>query len=508
MCVLLLFLHVGAGPAAAQGTAINMSMNGEQAVHGDEIVVLEDPNANITISAETRIDLIELRVNGDTYRSYSPNSTNFDRSLPLELDPNDNTVEIIAKADGVTTLQTAVTKYTAAPSVRYTSPFSTTVSGGPNSTINVTSGQITLAGDLHTLLDVKRIRIERTTNYGPDNSNSTTDRRFHRISNPGESFSQDLLLANGKNEIVAEYTDSQGRTNTDRFTLIVDDKTDPVIEFDVVNETYTDTVRISGTVQDQTKLKRVEINRTSNNGSQVLMLSGNAKPNPDRLSYEFDTTVELYNDNDDNVFQITAEDTAGNIRNRTLSITYDPEPEIQITDATTDVDTETVRVTGKISEAEISRVTVETVNSATGDRLDIVRVYDAGGFTDEVSLDQKLTASRQGTIVNVLVVYRSGQYSTSITAEVPDTNESIETNNTAPSGNVSSVQSSESANTTQDTTEDSSSNKTTNESDSSGEKEKQTDKESASPTLLPIRTREAFGGIVIVGGVYLFGHWV
>jgi len=30
----------------------------------------------------------------------------------------------------------------------------------------------------------------------------------------------------------------------------------------------------------------------------------------------------------------------------------------------------------------------------------------------------------------------------------------------------------------------------------------------SSPTLIPIRTREAFAGVVMVGAIYLLGHWV
>ncbi|WP_424014192.1 hypothetical protein ACOZ35_14285 [Halorubrum xinjiangense] len=507
VCIIFLFIYTGAGAVTAQETAVNMTIDDEQLTAGDELVVLEDPNTNITVTAETPIDLVELRVNGDVYRSYRPNSTQFDRSLTLELDPNENDVEVIAKTDRVTTVETSVTKHTAAPRVRYISPFSTSIKGGPNSTVNVTSGQITLAGDLHTVLDVKRIRIERTSNYGSGENSSKEDRRIHRISNPGDSFSQDLLLANGTNDIVAEYTDSRGRTNTDRFTLVLDDKTDPEIEFEVENQSYTDTTSISGTVRDETKIKRVEINRTSNNGSQILMMSGTAKPNPDLLEYSFDTSVELYDDDDDNEFQITAEDAAGNIRNRTLSISYDPQPDVSVTEATTNVETETVRVTGTVSEAEISQVTVETINTRTGERLDLVRVYDAGSFTDSVNFDQDLRSSPENTMVYVLVSYRTGQYSTKIRPDVPDTQEDGD-NSTASANNATSTKSEETNTTAQNTSKGNTTNQSANDTDTTGGEKTQSDSGTESPALFPIRTRDAFGGTVIVGGIYLLGHWV
>ncbi|MDV7349668.1 hypothetical protein R3751_07755 [Halorubrum distributum] len=509
MCLLLLLVYTGVGSVTAEETTVNMTIDNEDATGGAELVVFEDPETNITVTANTPIDLLEIRVNGDIYRSYRPNSTQFDRSLTLELDPNENTVETIVKTDGITTIQTAVTKHTAAPRVRYTSPFSTTIKGGPNSTVNVTSGQVTLAGDLHTMLDVERVRIERTTDYGPGENSSQVDRRIHRISNPGDSFSQELLLANGTNEIVAEYTDSRGRTNTDRFSIILDDETDPQIEFTAENESYTDTAHVSGIVRDETKLTRVEINRTSNNGSQVLLLSGNAKPNPDMLKYEFDTTVDLYDDNDDNEFQITAEDAAGNIRNRTFSIRYDPEPDVSVTEATTNVETETVRVTGTVSDAEIGQVTVETVDTRTGERMDLVRPYDAGSFTDKVNIDQELKASPENTLVYVLVKYRTGEYTTKITPDVPDTQQDTDADtDTASATTTNSTNSTETNTTTQNARSEDTGNSSVSDTDGPSGDGSPSDAESESPTLLPIRTRDAFGGIVIVGGTYLLGHWV
>lgn len=509
MCLLLLAVYTGAGSVTAEGTTVNMTINNEDATDEAELVVFENPDTNITVTTNTPIDLLEIRVNGDIYRSYRPNTTQFDRSLTLELDPNENTVETIVKTDGLTTIQTSVTKHTAAPRVRYTSPFSTTVKGGPNSTINVTSGQVTLAGDFHTMLDVERVRIERTTNYGSGENSSKVDRRIHGISNPGDSFSQELLLANGTNDIVAEYTDSRGRTNTDRFSIILDDETDPQIEFTAENESYTDTAHISGVIRDETKLKRVEINRTSNNGSQVLLLSGNAKPNPDMLRYEFDTTVDLYDDNEDNEFQITAEDAAGNIRNRTLSIRYEPEPDVSVTEATTNVETETVRVTGTVSEAEISRVTVETVDTRTGERIDLVRLYDAGRFTDKVNIDQELKASPENTLVYVLVNYRTGEYSTKITPDVSDTQRDTDADtDTASATTINSTNSTETNTTIQTARSENTRNKSVIDTESTGEDGPPSDTGSESPTLLPIRTRDALGGIVVVGGTYLLGHWV
>ncbi|MDB2294242.1 hypothetical protein PM085_18690, partial [Halorubrum ezzemoulense] len=232
-------------------------------------------------------------------------------------------------------------------------------------------------------------------------------------------------------------------------------------------------------------------------------------PNPDKLKYSFDTTVELYDDNDDNEFKITAEDAAGNIRNQTFVIKYEPEPEVNITNATINLEGKTVHLAGTVSQAEISRVTIETFNTSTGERLDLDRVYDTETFTNAVSFDKEFRASAKGTIVTILVSYRSGQYSTSITPEIPDSQKETNTNNgTETTDNTTSVQSETTNRTVQNTTETKPDNQTSVETNSSSGNESQPDTTPNSPTLLPVRTRDAFGGIVVVGGAYILGHWV
>ncbi|WP_200531433.1 hypothetical protein [Halorubrum sp. LN27] len=264
-----------------------MTVDGEPLTNSGERIVLEDPTANVSVESSDPIDLIEIRVNGEIRNSYRPDNRSFEQSVSLALDPNENTVEVIARGDSVSTFKTTLTKNTAAPRVRYTSPFSTTVLGGPENETNVSSGQVTLAGDFHTVSEVDRVQIERThiVETEDKNEDNQTDRKLYRITDPGDSFSQDLLLGNGKNEIVARYTDTNGRTNTDSFDLIVDDATDPNITLNTPDKSYTDSVRIRGEIRDETKLDRVAINRTSNNASQVLLTSSGTEPNRERLSY-------------------------------------------------------------------------------------------------------------------------------------------------------------------------------------------------------------------------------
>jgi len=505
LCLVLVATGVGTG--AAQATTTNVTVDGEPLTNSGERIVLEDPTANVSVESSDPIDLIEIRVNGEIRNSYRPDNRSFEQSVSLALDPNENTVEVIARGDSVSTFKTTLTKNTAAPRVRYTSPFSTTVLGGPENETNVSSGQVTLAGDFHTVSEVDRVQIERThiVETEDKNEDNQTDRKLYRITDPGDSFSQDLLLGNGKNEIVARYTDTNGRTNTDSFDLIVDDATDPNITLNTPDKSYTDSVRIRGEIRDETKLDRVAINRTSNNASQVLLTSSGTEPNRERLSYTLDTEVNLYNDNDDNEFRLVAEDAAGNVQERTFTVEYDPTPQVTLSENTTNTTTETVRVVGNVSEAQISRVTLETIDTRSGKRLDISRVYDAGLTTATVEFDQQLTAVPEETVVNILVEYENGQYTHSITPVVSTPQESTADEEVAEGSDESTVDNSTDA----DEAESSNgTNGVVNAAEPGSDDDEPTDDdEGASPTLIPIRTREAFGGVVIVGTIYLLGHW-
>jgi len=499
--VVLLTGSIGVEPATAQKPDINATVGGDRLVQDGEITVLEDPSANVTVTSDTPIKLVEVRVNGEIRRSYRPNETAFSRAVSLDLDPNENTVEIIAQSSSIKSLQTTITKHTAAPRVQYSSPFSTSIKGGPSNETNLSSGQVTLAGSLHTVSTVEQIRIERT--HRPEANNSS--RELYQIRNPGESFSQELLLGVGTNEVVAEYTDANGRTNTDTFRLIVDDATDPTIDLDSPNSSYTDSTEIRGTVRDETKLKKVSLNRTSNNASQVLLLSSDDEPDANRLSYAIDMTVDLFDDNDDNEFKIVAEDAAGNVQTRTFSLNYEPEPQVTITENTTNRTANTVQVAGEISEAEIDRVTVETINTQSGDRLDLARVYDAGTPTTTLEFDRTLRATPDHTVVKLLIEYEDGQQTRTIQPSIATQQEVDETEVDSPSNRSDAVTDAETGSNISATNSDEGG---VNATTDSTKEDTTPDSQSSPPTLIPIRTRDAFGGTVIVGAIYLLGHRV
>ena len=512
------------GTAAAQdGTTIEVAVDGERLADGGERVVHEDPTANVSVDANASIDFIEVRVDGEVRRSYEPGDRSFSQSIPLELGVNENAVEVIVSADGASTFATTLTKRTAAPRVEYSSPFTTTVLGGPENETEVSSGRVTLAGTLHTDTAVESIAIERThfeegagdsaddsgdsEGDADDSNRSATTRELHYISDPGDSFSQPLLLGPGENEIEARYTDTNGKTNTDSFTLVVDDRTNPKINLSVPEVSYTDSARIRGTVRDDTKIDRIAVNRTSNNASRVLLSSTNAEPDPDRIRFDVDTALDLYADDDRNEFRLVVEDSAGNTNEKRFTIPYDPDPRVTFTNETLNATAETVRVAGTVSKAQVSRVSVESTETATGERLDIERVYDAGTPTNEVAFDRTLRAAPGQTTVTVLVIHDGGdQYTATTTLRSDESDDDGNGGDAADNGDESG-----------DSATDGGSNATdggsnaTDDADSPADRPEDGPDESETgvlPAPLTVGTREAFAGTVVVGSVYLLGHWV
>ncbi|MFD1570537.1 hypothetical protein [Halorubrum laminariae] len=530
VCLAISILLASAGPLVAvaagqqdSGPQIDIAIDGEPVADGGERIVQSDPTANITVASNTSIDLIEIRVDGEIRHSYRPENRSFSRAVPLELGLNDNDVEIIADAERVATFEATVTKRTGAPRVKYTSPFTTTVKGGPPDETTVPTGEVTIAGSLHTVSTVDRVTIERTFTYDLDNDENETDRDMYRIEDPGEEFSQDLRLGVGENDIVMRYVDAAGKTNTDEFTLVVDDETAPKMELDVPNVSYSDSARIRGSVSDETKLDRVTLERVDADGSQVLLTETDPGPDAERLNVTVDTRVALHHTDEPNEFRLVAEDTAGNTNEREFAIEHDPDPQVSVSVRETNTTAETVRLAGNITDADVTRVTLETIDTDSGERLDIVRAHETAGPVESVTFDRTLTAAPGRTVANLLVTHDGGaQYTESITPRVDESTESTTESEDGDEDNAGGETEGDGdvgdgtgdATTSMETPETGdgntgSSSGTTDESAQNPDKNGDDggDGSDSGPPLFPfgVGTREALGGVVVVGSVYVLG---
>ena len=152
-------------------------------------------------------------------------------------------------------------------------------------------------------------------------------------------------------------------------------------------------------------------------------------------------------------------------------------------------------------------MTLESIDTRSGERLDIARVYEAGApTTTTVEFDRTLTAVPDKTVVNLIVAYDHGQYSRSITPAVSTSVESDEEGGTdAPA--VTGTEGG--GNTGDESASDGESSGVVGAATGGGDAPTDGDEESTEqggPALVPIRTREALGGVVVVGATYLLGH--
>ncbi|WP_280536373.1 hypothetical protein [Halopenitus sp. POP-27] len=384
----------------------SVSVDGTELAAGDTVRVDGHPTLDVSIEADTAIDLVEVRVNGDIRESFEPGSESFSRTLDVEMDDGENTLEIITNAGGTSTYEATVHKDSTSPYLRYTSPFSTPDLSSPPESTTVGDAQVTLAADIVDEFGVESIVIERRHDYIFASQRETT-RESYEISNPGGSFSQELFLGDGENQITATYTDETGNTRVHEFVLYVDDTEQPTMDLTVPERTGTDEVRVQGTVTDNVKLDRVELEGPTGSTTQVLQ-STHAEPNRDRLSTEVNTVVSL--NEGENDITITAVDAAGNTIERDYTIVYDRDinPDVTFDQERTIVENGQVSVVGRVDRGEIDSVTIESINPETDERIDIVRAYSGDETTSRVDLDHQLAAADGETLVRVIITDSQG----------------------------------------------------------------------------------------------------
>jgi len=190
-----------------------------------------------------------------------------------------------------------------------------------------------------------------------------------------------------------------------------------------------------------------------------------------------------------------------------FSVDYNPTPRVSITKNATNATAKTVHVTGNISEAQIKRVTLETIDTRSGDRLDLARVYGVDApTTSAVELNHTLTAVPGETVITLLITYEHGQYSKTITPVVSALPESTNERATTTADESASDTNAEEEPTSNET--DSGVVSATSGNDDSPTNGGNSLGETPVPTLIPIHPREALGGVIIVGAIYLLGHRV
>ena len=413
-CVLVVLASATVTPAAGASPTVTLAVDGEPVAAGSETLVRADPTVEVRIEASAPIELVDVRVDGVIRWSRDPGESSVEATVPLDLESGANEVTVVANADGVSSVSATVVVDDRRPRVAYTAPFETSVLAGVPEEVRVETAATTLAGDVVDDAGVTRLTVDRAYTY--ERAGTTlASRRHHAQRDPGGSFEQPLLLGNGRNNVTAQYTDRLGQIRVDSFVIVVDDTTAPTVDVSVPARTSAETVQLTGTVRDAVKVTELRVTRPD--GTEAILVQTDAEPDRGQLAVGLDETVALRDGTNEMV--VTARDPAGNTATETVTVerTDDVDPRVNVTARPVAGAGDTVRVAGTVSGGPVTRVTVESVDEATGDRLDVVQVRGGEPVT-RVGVNESLAAANASTTVRVLVTDADGtQHESTVVAE-------------------------------------------------------------------------------------------
>lgn len=408
----LLLVVVGIAAVGGAGTVVRadtpqltVSVDGTPISGGDERRFEQNPPMRIDASAAEGIDSVIVRVNGNTARDFSAGSANFSEEFVVQLEENEaNTVRVIVRDAGgdVESIQFVINKDGVPPFVGFDEPFQTQVQSRPPDVTTLSSSAVRFAGTLKDLTGVRTVTIERTHHYervGEERAVSET----YQIQQPGTTFSQDVFLGYGENEVAFTMIDPLGNQRTYDIEFNIRDEQPPNLTVGTPPAVVrAGSVDVPGEVTDNTQIDEVTYQVEGRTGPVTIVSSEGPRVNPDRQSLSFEQRVPLVPGQ--NTVLIAVTDVAGNTATEEFSVRYNDTvvPQIAIGGVTRENDSVVVR--GSIQSGSYRRVTVETVDAASNETLDFRRLYDDEPTGERLALDESLNASASGEIRVVLRV--------------------------------------------------------------------------------------------------------
>ena len=386
-------------PAGATATppVISLAVDGTELDAGESILVRTDPTIDVTVDANRSIRVVSVRVDGTTVHRATPNDTTFAQSVDVDVSSGDHTVAVVVKTDRVTTHEVTVTKDAERPYVRYTAPFETDQYAPPPDSVSVNRSRVVLAGNFTDVTGVSHLRIERTATYEVGSA-SRNDTEIYTAAELNGSFTQPIFLGVGRNNITARYYDRAGYERVHRFRIEVADTAPPTLSNLSAIRTSPSTLRVAGAATDNGQIRSVAVSPANESGTTYLVDPGFDRPDRTRARVTFRTNRTLSPGSTPIIVEAT--DTAGNTVERTVTVQRTVAPDLRLDPTGTRFVTEgTVVARGRATDGEIASASVETVDPATGDVVDIASIHGGGVVTD-LSFDRRLDApdGRRATI--------------------------------------------------------------------------------------------------------------
>ncbi|MUV59470.1 hypothetical protein [Halobacterium sp. CBA1126] len=400
---------------------ISVTVGGTVLPAGETITTTNDPALTLTITADEPIEIISVRVDGETRRSYVPNSTTFAETTTLDLDAGTHDLAIVVRtADRTTTYAATVTEDSGAPLMTFESPISAGFVGPNgtyeqlNDTYTLNKSTVELRGRIHDQSNVEQVIIEHEYRYQYGTEPRDTDTRIE-ITEPNQTISRTLRLGptqpdvgSGVNSLTIELRDEFGHVREYETTLRVEDTDPPNIsvlkQYPVATRSA---VRIDAEATDRVGLASVGLRIGPANGSGQQYLYTERQPTKQAISKVITPTVDVF-DGTRNITLI-ATDQAGRTTTRELSVNYTElvTPQIQFNRSLSgSVDDRTVQAAGTVSEGQITRVRIETL-TPDGETIDINSVY-SGGVTENLTFRERLDAGSYPAAVRVRVLDVTG----------------------------------------------------------------------------------------------------
>lgn len=392
---------------------------------GGRVITSHDPTITLDVRADSPIEVVSIRVDGETRRTYSPDAESFQRSEEIDLKPRENEVRIVVKANETTTRTGTIVKDNRAPLMTFESPFeagfvnSNGTYSAPNETYTIEDAQVTLAGTFQDETGIEKVRIERTYRTTTNGSGTIYNRSRTTIEEPGESIAYPLRLGPAAQNI-ENGTDIQNGTNTVRLTafdrfeqrrvyevdLLVEDNDAPEIDLHRVSTDVTNqSVTFNFTVTDRVGIESVGYRRGFEDDDGLRYLIFGRRPMSQPVQQTFNETIRVTEGMES--LTLVAEDGVGNVTTQTQFVRYDRlvTPDLRLASAE-HVGENRIRIRGGASDGQITRVHAEVVKD--GEILDIRKVYD-GDVRDRIRVDETLTASSFPVTVRIRVTDATGE---------------------------------------------------------------------------------------------------
>ncbi|NLV03651.1 hypothetical protein [Haloferax volcanii] len=407
---------------------------------GDTITTDDNPTLTVRANGSAPIDLLVVRVDGDSRRIYTPNSTAVNETATLDVNAGEHALEVLVQSNGRTTAHRAtIIEDSIAPAIVFSSPFrtgNTSIYDRPENNYTINRSQIQLDGTLHDHSDVEQVTIELRY-HGQGIDAPWGFRKRIVIDDPNTSISKSLRLGPfneqvgaGQNSLKITALDSRGHRRHYNVNLYVEDEDPPSIE--ILDQRLINTrsaVRLTIRVTDQVGIRSVGVRRGSADGSglnyEIQPKPVGARP----IEHTFTKTIPLAGDSRN--ITIVADDGTENATKREIEVDHTQlvRPTIEVRPDTLRVSDNRVHVEGRVYDGRVTSVYAETVGP-TGNTVDLAQIY-GGGVTSAVTINETLQLDSYPARVRIRATDSTGrEHIESVQVAQPNTTADPETAST------------------------------------------------------------------------------